>query len=428
MSEVLKISGGRPVSGTIRVGGSKNAALPILAASLAINGTVKLSNVPNITDCHFMVSMLKHLGCEVHWVNKNELEIFSENVSRSDLLVPYVSEVRASSLFLAGLLSRHGEASIGLPGGDRIGNRPLNFHIEGLKRFGYEAVVENGCLRINKRKKTPRRVSVKLPYPSVGATQQILILGSTHNSEVTVTGAATEPEVMQLCEFLSFCGAKISYKNNREFFIKGNDNLRASHSYAISGDRIEFITYMILAALQAELLKIEGAPVTSIKNVIKFLRKIGVKIQEIDTQSVQIQRGKKLKPFTLTAKPYPGFPTDAQPLAAVLTCLTVGTCVIKDTVFPERFRHLEELKRFGLVSELKRNKAVIPGGQKLIGSNAVIQDIRSGAALVLAGLYANGETELHQYHHIRRGYEDFDIKLREIGADLYTVEDIIESL
>ncbi len=427
MNEILRIRGGEKLEGEVLVSGSKNSVLPILAASLVVKGRFFLRNVPNITDVYFMISLLEKLGIEVSWLPNNTLFLRNNGLKSNDIRYSYANEVRSSVLLLAGVLNKFGSASIMLPGGDKIGPRPINYHLAFFKKLGFEYKIHEGYVEVHKVKSEPKKLRLRFPFPSVGATQQSIIYSSSSNITVNLENCAVEPEIIDLIHFLKGCGADIEVIN-RTIKIKGKELLANDYVFDLPGDRIEFLTFTLLGALIGRKVTVSGVQRWRVNNVLKKLQKLGVQIKSVDDQSIEIKETRKLNNFRIVASPYPGFPTDLQPMMAVLGSKVESRGVLKDNVFPTRFAYLEELKKFGINYKFLKNGCMILRSTNLIPAQVRALDIRTGAALVLAGLTAKGESEILDSYHLRRGYDSIDIKIRNLGGSIYFIDTALDEI
>jgi len=413
MSTIL-VRGGKPLVGTIEVGGAKNAVLPLLAASLiATVGKTRLESVPRLNDVATMFEVLRYLGGIVNF-DGDEIEIDCQNLNGSDAPYDLISKMRASVLIMGPLLGRLGKAKVSLPGGCAIGTRPIDLHLKGFALLGAEIVVGHGYVEA----KAERLIgnTVYLDYPSVGATENIMMAACFAEGETIIQNAAEEPEIVDLACFINCMGGRVEGAGTDTIVIAGRKTFKAP-SYRVIPDRIEAGTYMMAAALTAGDLRVENVIPEHVVSLIAKLREMGVTV-EVVGESVRVIGNGNLLPVDVKTLPYPGFPTDMQPQMMALLCLAQGTSIISETVFENRFMHVPELRRMGAQIRTEGSNAVIKGVSHLTGAPVAASDLRAGAALVLAGLSAHGVTEVSGVSHIERGYFDLVRKLQDVGADI----------
>jgi UDP-N-acetylglucosamine 1-carboxyvinyltransferase len=409
--EKLVIEGGRPLSGTIRVSGSKNAALPLLFAALAVEGPVTFSNVPGLRDIRTTLRLLEILGCSTS---------LDQGVARVDTAAltpeaPYdlVKTMRASVLCLGPLLARLGEARVALPGGCAIGARPVDLHLKALEAMGAVFDLEEGYIRGSCAGRL-RGAHIQFDFPTVGGTENLLMAAALAEGQTTLVNAAREPEVADLANFLNACGAKISGQGTSIIRVQGVERLTGC-AYRIMPDRIEAGTFLCAAAITDGELLVEDCPLAELEAVVAKLREMGVRIEE-RPGGVLCRRGSGLAGVNVTTLPFPGFPTDMQAQIMALMCLAGGTGVVKETIFENRFMHVPELGRMGARISLDGRTAVVRGVAGLTGAPVMASDLRASASLVLAGLAARGTTHVQRIYHLDRGYERIEDKLRAVGA------------
>ncbi|MCX7952415.1 MAG: UDP-N-acetylglucosamine 1-carboxyvinyltransferase [Deltaproteobacteria bacterium] len=428
MNEVIKIFGPNRLKGDIRVSGSKNALLPIIAASTLVD-EVKLQNVPNITDCYFMLSIFRELGGNFTWLDNQTLGLGFSKAKSDTLLLPYVTAVRASILFVPAILFAFDHCKIFLPGGDSFSPRPVNYHMAIFEEFGFKCSLSKNYLSINRSRRTPNRVTINLPFASVGATQQAILMATFFRVNTEIFNAAFEPEILDLMKFIKSLGVKFQVLFSRKLirvFPAKRSKPRKSHIFKVQGDRIEFITWCILGALCGDLVRVTGYPVKWLKRPLEVIHETGARIKVESKDTVLVKTQRRIKRVSVECKPYPDFPTDAQPLLAVLATQCDGNSTITDTVFPSRFSHCEELKKMGAQITVKGNSLTVKGPTKLLGASVLSHDIRASASLIVAGIIAEGETTVDGIHHLKRGYEKFDEKLRSLGANIFTMEQEVD--
>ena len=410
------IKGGNPLHGTIHVSGAKNAILPIMAASLLAPGKSLLSNVPNLIDLKTMAHLLRIIGARVETIN-GKMHIDSTDVCYSEAPYELVSKMRASIYVMGPLLARLGEARVSFPGGCAIGTRPVDLHLKAIEKLGAEVNIEHGY--IHARAKKLKGAVIHFEKSSVGATINTLMACVTAEGETELINAAMEPEVDATIDFLNQMGAKISGKGSTHLIIKGVTELFPVGMEMIS-DRIEAGTFLIAGAMGSEPLTVANCQPQHLNELIDKLRCAGCEIIAEET-SITITPPKKIKPVNITTLPYPGFPTDLQAQFMVLMALADSDSVITDTVFPDRFMHVAELNRLQSDISLNLNIATVKGVKAFSGAEIMATDLRASAALVLAGIKAEGETVINRIYHIDRGYVDIEEKFRKLGANIYRV-------
>ena len=410
----LLITGKKDLKGYIEVHGSKNSSLPILVSSLLNTNTLTLSNIPDVDDTNNMIKLLKGYGAKIN-SNKNNLNINCENIKNISTDYDIVRKMRASVLILGPLLSRFGFCKISLPGGCAIGTRPIDIHLSGLSKLGVNFFVDRGFV-VGEVSKSLLGNKIKLPFPSVGATENILMAAVLARGETIIQNAAKEPEILDLGNCLISMGAKIEGLGTNKINIQGVNSLQKA-SHTVIPDRIVAGTFVILSAMlnsEIEVKKINSEHLTSLINVLK---KMGVNLK-ISKNSIKIIPVKKLKSTKVITAPYPGFPTDLQAQLMALMSLVNGTSKIKETIFENRFMHVPELNRLGANIKLNKDIAIIQGNQKFNGAQVMASDLRASVSLVLAALCAKGKTTINRVYHLDRGYEKIEKYLEKIGAQI----------
>ena len=412
----LIIRGNKKISGKISISGSKNATLPILAASILAK-QVNLTNVPMVKDIFTMVELLRFIGLKIKLQkNKNIIQI-RNNEKKINTLAPYklVKTMRAGVLVLGSLLTKYKTAKVSLPGGCAIGTRPVDLHLFALKRLGAKIKIKNGYI-IAEAKKGLVGAQIKFPSISVGATENAILASFKAKGKTVLKNCAIEPEIMDLISFLNKLGGKIKV-SGRKITIEGQIKFKRSFNHRIIFDRIEAGTYLIAGALIGNKLIINKINTNFLKFEINLLKKIGVKILKTKN-SIIVFKSKKLKRFTISTKPYPGFPTDLQAQLMVLMTQSNGLSRIKENIFENRFMHVPELKRMGAKIEIKNKIAFIAGPSKLTGAEVMATDLRASVSLVLAGLVADNRTIVNRIYHLDRGYELLENKLKKCKAEI----------
>ena len=415
--EKLYVDGGSRLSGNIRISGSKNSSLPILAATLLTDGECILRNVPDLSDTNYMVQILSTLGAEVERASGNV--IVKANKVAAEAPYDLVRKMRASVCVLGPMLARNGEALVSLPGGCVIGDRPIDLHLRGLEALGAEVEVKGGDIKVTAPSGLKgANVNMSGQYGStVLGTDNVMMAAVFAEGETIIEGAAAEPEVEDLAKFLNSLGAKIEGAGTSRIFIHGVEGLSGGEHVVIP-DRIEAGTFMVAGALIGEGITLENVRAKHLKKLIKTLKGCDHKVKKLDGNKIYVKGSSDPKANEITTEPYPGFPTDMQAQMCALFSVTPGISVVKETIFPSRFMHVPELKRMGANISLKDSTAVIRGVDQLSAAPVMASDLRASAALVLAGLAAEGTTEINRLYHIDRGYEYIDRKLEAIGAKL----------
>ena len=415
------IKGKRPLTGEVTISGAKNAALPILAATIMLAGRSVIKNVPNLSDVTTIIRVLRALGIRAEYSQSspNTVNVWNFQVRH---VAPYelVTKMRASFFVIGPILAMKGLAKIPLPGGCAIGSRPVDIHIKGMEALGAKVELEHGFViaRADKLKGG----KVYLDFPSVGATESVMMAASLAAGETVIENAAREPEIIDLANFLKKAGAKIEGAGTELIRIEGVDHLNPVE-YSIIPDRIEAGTFMMAAAITGGDLVIDKIVPEHLEATARKLQESGLKV-EFSGQRVKVTSNGGYKAVDLKTLPYPGFATDMQPQFTSFLCLAKGTSVITETVFENRFMQANELKRMGAEIRLEGQSAIITGVPKLSGAQVRAPDLRAGAALVLAGLAAEGETLIEDRdHHISRGYEHFMDKLKNVGAEVLEMPD-----
>lgn len=415
MKDNMVIEGGQPLYGSVRISGAKNAGLVLIAASILAEGETVLDNVPRICDVEVMIQILNEMGVEAGWNADGGLSIRPPvgdmNVKTPDDLA---KKLRASNLFLGALLGRQGEAAVSMPGGCDIGSRPMDLHLKGAQALGAEIEIEHGY--IYARTKVAAGARVYLDFPSVGATENIMMMACKTPGQSIIENAAKEPEIVDLANFLNSMGAKVRGAGTDIIKIEGVPVLKAVR-YGIIPDRIEAGTYMIAAAITGGEIQVENIIPTHLHPIIAKLQETGAIIRETE-QGLLVTAGKHILPADIKTMPYPGFPTDMQSQMIALLSLAEGTSVVVENVFENRFQIIDELKRMGARIKLEGHSAIVEGIPQLYGARVKATDLRAGAALVLSALAASDTTIIDDAIHIFRGYEDIEEKLRSLGAKI----------
>ncbi len=416
--ERFVIQGRVPLKGKLRIPGAKNSALPLMCASILAEGKTRLLNVPHLMDVVTMQQVLEGLGIKV--VRKDTtLEIDSTNLSGFEAPYELVKKMRASILVLGPLLARYGKAEICLPGGCCIGRRPVNLHLEGLRKLGARIKVKRGYIEAYTKgfKGSP----IHLDLPSVGATENLMLSACLSEGETVIKNASRAPEVVDLARFLRKMGAEIQGEGTSTIRIGGVKKLRSTH-HSIIPDRIAAGTLLMAIVISRGEAVLEGTRPDHLGIVFTKLREMGAEI-EVNSDKVRIKGGDYLRSVRIKTLPYPGFPTDLQPQITSLACLARGTSVITETIFENRFTHTPELQKMGAKIKQEGARVVVEEMPSLFGNLVRASDIRGGAALVLAGLAAQGTTIIEEIHHIDRGYEELEGNLSQLGAKMVRIKE-----
>lgn len=417
--EKLIISGGNRLQGTVKIDGAKNSALSIMAATLLTKDVCILRNVPRLTDVDIMTKVIRKLGVKVEWKEDNNLYIDSDNFNNYEAPYELVKMMRGSILVMGPLLARLKRAKISLPGGCAIGARPVDYHLKGFEALGAQVEVEKGY--IEAKVNILKGDEIYLDFPSLGATENIMMAACLAEGVTKIENAAKDPEVVELGHFLNKMGAKVKGLGTDLIEIEGVKKLHGV-DYTIISDRIEAGTYMIAAAITGGDVLIEKADPLLLKPLIVKLEEAGVRI-ELEKNLIKVTGPDRVKAVDIKTLPFPGFPTDMQPQFMALSCVSKGTSVIIETVFEKRFTHIGDLKRMGADIKAEGHSAIIKGMEKLSAAPVMASDLRGGAALVLAGLVAEGTTELSRIYHLDRGYVNLEEKLNSLGADIKRVKE-----
>lgn len=409
--EKFIIKGGNKINGTINISGSKNSVLPILAATLLISDTCVINNVPKLRDVYTMVDLLKYYGADVEFDSEIRVNCTNiENKAPSDK----VKDIRASFLLVGALLGRFNKASMFLPGGCNIGQRPVDLHLKGFSTLGAELSLEGGIIDISS--KYLNGGEVYLDFPSVGATENIILAAVLAKGRTIISNCAIEPEIVDLADFLNKAGANIKGAGSDTIIIEGADRLKGVE-HSVIPDRIEAGTFMLAVAATGGECRINNIITDHIKPVILKLREMEVEVEEMKNSVRVISEGNVVNTDIKTL-PYPGFPTDMQAQFTALMSKGVGTGVVNETVFENRFMHIGELIKMGANITVEGRTAIVRGVENLIGAEVKATDLRAGAALVISALSAEGITEIGNVHYIDRGYEFIEKKLSEVGCNI----------
>ena len=417
--DYYKIKGGKKLNGEIKISGAKNAALPIITASLLADGETILKNVPDLMDIRTIIKVIEYLGAETEFnTAENTLKIRVNNIKNGNLPYELVKTMRASVYVMGPLLARLGEADVSLPGGCAIGERPVDIHLSGFEAMGAKIDLEHGYIKARTERLMPATFTMR--QISVGATANLLMGSVLTQGKTVLENCALEPDIVDLGNFLNKMGAKISGLGTERITIEGVKKLTPV-TYTIMPDRIEAGTFLIAGAITKGNITITDCMSEHIESLINLLRESGY-IIESEKHSVKIMPGKKFNGFMVKTLPYPGFPTDLQAPLMSLAATINGISVIIETIFENRFTHVGELRRLGADITIEGNSAIIKGGKKLMSAPIMMSDLRAGASLVIAALAAKGTTEIRRIYHSDRGYEKLTEKLLALGADIKRVK------
>ena len=413
--EKLLIKGGNTLSGKINCSGAKNAALPMIAATILCDQKVVLRNLPYLQDITTMFELLGSMGSEILLDENMDFTISSANLKDIEARYELVKTMRASILVLGPLLAKHGKARIALPGGCAIGSRPVNFHLDALKELGAEINLRNGYIEASAKKL--RGANIRFSGITVTGTENLMMAATLAEGKTTLSNVAKEPEIIDLANMLNSMGADIQGAGSDKIIINGVENLIGT-TFDIPADRIEAGTYLVAAAVTKGSITIDGIDPNRLMRVIEKLRNTGANIEHTDN-SITIDMDKDCpQPVDITTAPFPEFPTDMQAQFSVINAISDGTANIYETVFENRFMHILELNRMGCDITVKGNHALIKGVKSIYGAEVMATDLRASASLILAGLCAKGETVVDRIYHIDRGYERIEEKLNYLGADI----------
>ena len=420
----FKIRGNKKLSGILEVEGSKNGSLPIFVATLIEKGTYILRNIPNLMDIRTLIKLLESLGLEVEQLDKHSYKIVNNGIKNIEASYELVKKMRASFLVMGPILAHCGEAKVSLPGGCAIGARPVDLHLKGFEALGTEITIEHGYVHGEVKDGKLKGDKIILDFPSVGATENIIMAAVKAQGVTIIENVAREPEIDDLCHFLNKMGAKIEGIGEGKLIITGVDKLYPCE-YEIIPDRIVAGTF-IIAAVMFEGVKVKGVRTEHLESFLMKLQEMGVTYNIDENGLFEVtSKLEDLKGVKVKTMPHPGFPTDLQSPIMTLMCLAKGSSEITETIFENRFMHVPELNRMGAEITTEKNIAVIKGIDKFSSAQVMSSDLRAGAALVLAALKSEGESTVNRIYHIDRGYEDLEIKLRNIGADIERVKEEI---
>ena len=413
--EKLLIKGGKSLSGQIDCSGAKNAALPVIAASILSSDDITLKNLPYLQDITTMFELIGSMGADISLDEKMNFKLNTSNLSNLEARYELVKTMRASILVLGSMVAKYGYAKIALPGGCAIGSRPVNYHLKALEKLGAEISLNNGYIEAKAKKLTG--ANVKFEGVTVTGTENVMMAASLAEGLTVLTNVAKEPEISDLANFLNSMGAKISGAGSDEIRIEGVEELTGT-TFKIPADRIEAGTYLIAAAITNGKIIIKKIDPTRMGSIIETLQKAGAELS-LNEDSISLDMTKNaIKPVDIVTAPFPGFPTDMQAQFTVLNCIGHGESSVKETIFENRFMHVQELNRMGTDITINGTTALINGVDSISGAQVMATDLRASASLILAGLIAKGETIVDRIYHIDRGYERIEEKLSNLGAEI----------
>ncbi len=414
----LVITGGRPLNGEVRISGAKNAALPIVAATLLAETPMTVTNVPHLQDITTSMELLSQMGVELTIGERMTIEVDASTISNPVAPYELVKTMRASILVLGPLLARCGKADVSLPGGCAIGSRPVNLHIDGLRAMGAEIEVKNGI--VHAKADRLKGATIVFEIVTVTGTENLMMAATLAEGTTILENAAREPEVVDLANCLIAMGAKISGAGTSKIIIEGVEKLQGAE-YAVQPDRIETGTFLVAAAITGGKVKARDTDPTLLDAVLQKLRDAGAEITLGEDWIELDMHGKRAKAVDVHTAPYPAFPTDMQAQFMALNCVAEGAGVVRETIFENRFMHVQELQRMGASIAVEGNTAMVRGVDKLTGAPVMATDLRASASLIIAALAAEGETHVDRIYHVDRGYQNIEEKLQGLGARIQRV-------
>ena len=412
----LLIKGGNQLNGEIYASGAKNSALPILAASLLSDSPLRVANLPHLNDVTTMIELLGSMGLDITLSDTGIVEVDASTIKDLNARYELVKTMRASTLVLGPLLAKFSKAEVALPGGCAIGSRPVNLHIDAMRAMGAEIIIENGYIKASSKGRL-KGAEINFDPVSVGATENVMMAATLAVGTTTIRNSAREPEVVDLANCLKKMGANIIGEGTDTITIEGVDSLQGCN-FSVMPDRVEIATYLTAAAMTGGNIKIKSVMPSIFTSVIEKLENSGAKISEGKDWISILMEKERPKAVSLTTGPYPAFPTDMQAQFVALNSISEGNSTVTETIFENRFMHVQEIARMGGKISLKGNTAFIKGTSNLFGAPVMATDLRASASLVLAGLVAKGETVIDRIYHIDRGYERIEEKLKLLGADI----------
>lgn len=418
--DYFRIEGGTRLRGSVRISGAKNAALPIMAACILVNGEVVLRDVPDLADIRMMVRLLERMGLKV-WREEGtgDMHLVVEDESNTHAEYELVRQMRGSICVMGPLLAKRMQARVSMPGGCAIGDRPIDLHVMGMTALGARVELMSGDVLLKAEKGlTGSEVFLAGPFGStVLGTANVMMAATLAQGTTIIESAACEPEVVDLANFLIACGAQISGAGTHRIIIKGVEELHGCE-YTVIADRIEAGTFMLASAISNGEIELQNCRLDDMLAVVDRLRRTGVNVEKCDDTTCVISSSRRLEPVPIVTLPYPGFPTDLQAQMMALLCLADGNSMVTERIFPDRFMHVAELNRMGARLHREGPTVIVEGVKKLVGAQVMASDLRASAALVLAGLVAEGVTTVSRVYHIDRGYEQIEEKLSRLGAKI----------
>ena len=417
--EKIIVEGGNKLSGEVNISLAKNSVLPIIIASILSPNDIIIKEAPMLEDVLVLTDLLAEMNCNIQKCSNGDLKINTSNIQSMDTNSELIRKMRASFLIMGPMLSRFGKCKISMPGGCNIGSRPIDLHLKGFKLLGAEIEIGHGFVEAKAKKLIGNRIY--LDFPSVGATENILMASVLAEGTTIIENAAEEPEIWDLANFLNSMGAKIHGAGMGKITIEGVEELKGI-SYKPIYDRVEAGTFMVAAAITNSKITINGANEEQLRPTIEKLKECGVKFENIKEDVILVDGTGTKKPVDIKTLPYPGFPTDMQAQMMALFSVIKGSSIITETVFENRFMHVAELVRMGASIKIDGRTAIIEGVDTLTGCDVKATDLRAGAAMILAGLVAEGTTEISDLYHIDRGYVDIEEKFKNLGAKIYRID------
>lgn len=417
--EKIIVEGGNKLKGEVNISLAKNSVLPIIVASILSPNDVVIKNAPMLEDVIVLNDLLLEMDCSIETINNKDLKINTSNLKETSMNSDLIRKMRASFLIMGPMLSRFGKCKISMPGGCNIGSRPIDLHLKGFKLLGADIEIGHGFVEAKAKKLKGNRIY--LDFPSVGATENILMASVLAEGTTIIENAAEEPEIWDLANFLNSMGAKIHGAGVGKITIEGVDSLKGIE-YKPIYDRVEAGTFMVAAAITKSKITINGVIEDHLRPTIEKLKECGVKFESLGEDTILVDGTGEKSPVDIKTLPYPGFPTDMQPQMMALLSICKGSSIITETVFENRFMHVAELVRMGANIKIDGRTAIIEGVDSLTGCDVKATDLRAGAAMILAGLVAHGRTEISDLYHIDRGYVDIEEKFRGLGANIYRVD------
>lgn len=418
------INGGNPLRGEVLIGGAKNAALAIIAASVMTDETVTIENIPDVRDTNVMMEAMEGIGVGIKRLDRHTIEVNGSQVENVNIDTENIRKIRASYYLLGALLGKYRHAEVPLPGGCDIGSRPIDQHVKGFKALGASVLIERGIMKATADKLTAAHIYMDVV--TVGATINVMLASVMAEGKTIIENAAKEPHVVDVANFLNSMGANIKGAGTDVIRIRGVERLHAC-TYSVIPDQIEAGTFMYAAAITGGDILVKNVIPKHLESISAKLEEIGCRIEEFD-DAVRVSASKGLEPTHIKTLPYPGFPTDMQPQAGVVLALANGVSTITESIFENRFRYVDELTRMGANIRVEGNTAIIEGVDGFTGAHISAPDLRAGAALALAGLAADGTTVMDDIRFIERGYEDFDKKIRDLGGDITKTADVKQEI